>query len=177
MRAVVAYESMYGNTRAVAERIAAALGRGAETQVQPVGKLTPADVVAADLVVIGAPTHAFGMSRPSTRQAARDAVAKPGSDLALEPDAVGIGVREWVESLPSGHCRVAVFDTRVRMPGVVGHASRPLARAVTRRGYELFARPQSFFVTKQNTLLPGELDRAETWADSLLVRAASFAAH
>lgn len=173
MRARVVYESMYGNTRAVAEAIAAALGSAADSVAIPVGRADPEDVRSADLLVVGAPTHALGLPRPSTRKSAADAAARPGTDLKMEPDAPGDGVREWLGRLGEVHGRVAVFDTRMRMPAFIGHASRKTRKLLARRGIKLLERPQSYFVDKQNHLLPGELERARAWGAELLTRMAN----
>jgi hypothetical protein len=37
---------------------------------------------------------------------------KPDSGVTLEPDAIGVGVREWLTSLGSGQGKAAAFDTR-----------------------------------------------------------------
>ena len=75
MRAVIVYESMYGNTRAVAETVAAELGGSAVS----VADASADDLAGADLLVVGAPTHAWNMSRPSTRRRRRT----PTIDLEL----------------------------------------------------------------------------------------------
>jgi hypothetical protein len=170
MRAVVVYESMYGNTRVVAEAIASALRTDALVSVLPVGEAAP-DTDALrhiDLLVVGAPTHAWGLSRPSTRKGAADAAAKPGSALRLEPGAEGPGLREWLEPMPCIPTRVATFDTRMRAPmGLSGSAARKAAQQIRRQGFQLAAPPEGFYVTKQNTLEPGELERARAWARNL----------
>jgi menaquinone-dependent protoporphyrinogen IX oxidase len=164
MRAVIVYESMYGNTRAIAEAIAEGIGP-IETTVLPVVAADRSALEGADLIVIGAPTHAFGMSRPQTRAAAADAVRKPGNTLSLERGATGLGVREWL-AFPMRPARTAVFDTRVKWSRV-GHASRAIDKQLSRHGIPLFERPQSFFVTKDNTLVIGELQRARQWGHEL----------
>jgi Flavodoxin domain len=73
MRAVVAYESMYGNTRRVAEAIAAGLQSTCSVTLVPVSQLERESLDTADLIVIGGPTHVRGMSRTSTRKAAEEA--------------------------------------------------------------------------------------------------------
>jgi hypothetical protein len=87
MRALIVYESMYGNTHIVADHIAEGLRSGAEVSVVPVDDATRDAVLGADLVVVGGPTHAHGMTTEWSRKAAVDAAAKPGSGLEVGPDA------------------------------------------------------------------------------------------
>src|SRR5438105_1293620 len=95
MRAVVIYESMYGNTHLIADAIGNGLRTaGSEVTVVPVSDAHDDLLEAADLVVVGGPTHAHGMSRPRTREAAVDARNRD-HDLVLDPDAEGDGLREW----------------------------------------------------------------------------------
>ena len=70
MRAVVVYESMYGNTHLVADAIGAGLRPACDVSVVPVAEAGPAVLAGADLVVVGGPTHVHGMGRASTRKAA-----------------------------------------------------------------------------------------------------------
>src|SRR5690242_18801849 len=91
MKALVVYESMFGNTEAVAQAIAEGLRTGLEATVADVSGMPPVDD--ADLVVIGGPTHAFGMSRPKTRQdAQRSGQVRAG--------AMPAGIREWLDRAP-----------------------------------------------------------------------------
>jgi hypothetical protein len=89
MRAVVVYESMYGNTHLVADAIGAGLEGAFDVWVGPVSQADPAVLDGAALVVAGGPTHVHGMSREATRKAAAEAADKPASPLNLEPDAGG----------------------------------------------------------------------------------------
>lgn len=162
MNALVVYESMYGNTRRIAEAVARGLG-GAAVQV---GAADPVAVAAADLLVVGCPTHVMGLSRPKTREAARQAVAKDPA-LRLEPDATGPGLREWLATLEGAGRAAAAFDTRLRMPRWIGHAAPRIARQLRRNGHHVLRPPASFFVSKQTVLLDGELTRAEAWGAQL----------
>jgi Flavodoxin len=168
MRAVVAYESMYGNTRRVAEAIADGLQLTCSVAVVPVSRLDRELIDAAELLVIGGPTHVRGLSRPNTRKAAVEAAGKPGSTLRVEPDAQAPGLREWLGSLGHLDIQAAVFDTRMNIPAFLsGRASRGLAKALRRRGLTMLAKSKSFLVTKDNRLCPGEEDRARTWGQQL----------
>ena len=110
MKALIVYESMYGNTRAVAEAVAAGLRPWAKTEVYSVAEVTPAAVAEADLLVVGAPTHVHGLSRPSTRKAAAESAEAPDSGLTLEPDARETGVREWLKGLRSNSITQLFFQ-------------------------------------------------------------------
>src|SRR5512140_2757465 len=94
MRAVVVYESMYGNTHLIADAIGAGLESAFDVRIVPVSHAGPEVIADADLVVVGGPTHAHGMSRASTRKAAVQAADKPVGGLTVEPDALGPGLRE-----------------------------------------------------------------------------------
>ena len=168
MRAVVVYESMYGNTHVVAEAIGAGLKTAFDVSVVPVSQASPAVLADADLVVAGGPTHAHGMSRPATRKAAVEAAAKPASLLAVEPGAVGPGLRDWFESLGRYPVKAAAFDTRIHGPAALtGRASKGVARLLRAHGFEVVAEPESFLVTKQDRLEPQETARAREWATTL----------
>ena len=168
MRAVVVYESMYGNTHLIANAIAEGLQPYGEATVVAVGTADAQTVDGADLLVVGGPTHAHGMSRPSTRKGAVAAGHKPEAGLSVEPDAEGEGVREWLDSLGHLHLRAAAFDTRVDLPvALTGHASKGIANRLHHHGATLVAEPHSFLVTKQDRLEPHEDERAREWGSEL----------
>ncbi len=99
MRAVIIYESMYGNTHLIAEAISRGLGPGNEATVVPVAMATRDLLGETDLVIVGGPTHVHGMSKETTREAAADQAAKRPGQLTLDADAKGPGVRDWFGSL------------------------------------------------------------------------------
>ena len=172
MRAVVVYESMFGNTHAIADAIGKGIGQGLEPMdnvvVVPVVEANPERLGDADLLVVGGPTHSHGMSGTRTRKWAGATAQKTKNDLVLDSDAQGSGVRDWLRSLGHGHTKVAAFDTRFKGPAVLrGRASRLISRKLRRHGFEMVAKPESFFVTLQNHLEPGEEARAQQWGKRL----------
>ena len=169
MRAVVVYESMYGNTRLIAEAIADGLRPAADVRTACVLHIDENVLDGVDLVVVGGPTHAWSMSRPSTRSGASLNVHKPDSDLVLEPGAdSGDGVREWLAKLEQVHARAAAFDTRINSPVLVtGRASKGISRQLSRAGMTVVAPPESFLVDKKSHLVPGEVERATAWGGRL----------
>ena len=168
MRAVVIYESMYGNTHVIADAIGRGLEQEFEVTVVPVAEATPELLDEAGLVVAGGPTHVHGMSGTRSRQAAVEAAHKDGSGLTLEPHAQGPGLRDWFGTVGRIHGCSAAFDTRIDGPAMVtGHASKAIAKLLDRHGLTEIAPAQSFLVTKDNHLRPGEEDRAEQWGREL----------
>lgn len=176
MKALVVFESMYGNTRAIAEAVAKGIESdgAADVTVVPVQEADGELVSQADLVVVGGPTHAHGMSHATTRRAAKDAASKPDSKLRLDPAAGfdGPGVRDWLAGLSTGAGLSAAFDTRLDAPPIfTGRAGPKIARQLQRRRFAAIAEPESFLVTKDTQLCPGETTRAQDWGSRLLALA------
>jgi hypothetical protein len=172
MRAIVLYESMFGNTASVACAIAAGLRGEYDVDVRTVNGVSPVppDSVEADLLVVGAPTHAHGLPSGMSRKALESAAAKRNAEGdALEYDAPGT-MRRFVDHLPPGDGRrIACFDTRFdRSPVLTGSAAKTMARRLARRGYEVVDAPASFFVADtEGPLIDGELERATAWGAAL----------
>lgn len=175
MDVAVVYESMFGNTREVAEAIAAGIRESdpsARVTVVRSGTAKLSDVGAACLLVVGGPTHMLRMSSPRTRQQGlvptRKATGQSHRDA--EPDAAGPGVREWLKALPPAPfgSRAAAFDTRVGSR-MAGGAARSVARQLHKHGYQLAAKAEGFIVTgSEGPLRDGELDRARNWGVALV---------
>ena len=79
MRALVVYESMYGNTHVVARNIADGLRRTHEVTLVPAGQATQQLLAVADLLIVGGPTHMHGVSTAASRRKAVQAAGKEGS--------------------------------------------------------------------------------------------------
>ncbi|MGO8873754.1 MAG: flavodoxin family protein [Acidimicrobiales bacterium] len=174
MRAVVVYESMYGNTHEVAGAIAEGLGPPGEITVASVDQGTADLLSGAELVVVGGPTHAHGMSRKSTRRVAVDTVEKRHGSQDLDAAASGPGVRDWLASLGTVTFRAAAFDTRAKGPALVtGRASTAISRQLRKHGCDVVSDPESFVVGKDEHLEAGELDRARAWGRQLAARCGS----
>jgi flavodoxin len=165
MRALVVYESIYGNTRAVAEAVAEGLAPVGEVELRSVHE---ADDAGFELVVAGGPTHMHGLSSSFSRRAAVKAGEEDGADV--EPNAADErGLRQWLSKCSGGGRLAAAFDTRLdRSPTLTGMAARGIARRLRAAGFEALADPESFFVEdSEGPLADGELERARAWGARL----------
>ena len=166
MRALVVFESMFGDTQAVAEAIASGLRPEMDVVVCEVSVAPSLAEVPIDLLVIGGPTHAFRMSSAETRSAAQ----KKTESSVISPTT---GIRDWIRSQRDHAIRppVATFDTRFKHSRrLTGSAARNAERKLRKEGFDLLAPAQSFFVDgEQGPLLVGESDRAFQWGESLTV--------
>lgn len=172
MKIVIVYESMFGNTRQVAEAIADGVRDAALVSVVNVNDITPPVLANADVVVVGAPTHAHSLSRPQTRAEAAKWAADPKRDIALEPNADGTGVREWLASKPLAPAFFAAFDTRTDIARILsGAASTKIDRKLHGLGSKRLVDAESFLVNSANHLDADERRRAEDWGMQLTTAA------
>lgn len=146
MNALVVYDSKFGNTRQIAQVIGDALAGACAVQVLPPAEAMPlpADI---GLLVVGGPTHAHG--------------ASAGMKALL--DSVGRGSLEGVPA--------AAFDTRFQVARwLSGSAAGVIAKRLQKAGCTMVMPPASFFVSRDDepVLIPGELERARTWALAVL---------
>lgn len=168
MRAVITFESIYGNTRAVAEAVAEGLQSLGEVAVLSHHEVDPALVSNADLVVVGAPTRMHGLPTSMSRKMGAHGGEEEG--VELDPGATaGPGIRTWLSEQSGDGRRAAAFDTRADgRPAVTGSAARGIAKRLRRCGFEVVAEPESFLVEDaEGPLMDGELERAREWGSSL----------
>ena len=164
MKALVVYESMFGNTEKIARAIAEGLGEGLTVTLADVS--TKPAAAGTDLLVIGGPTHAFGMSRPSTREQA----AQQGT---VRADATGFGIREYLAGAPTlAGMPAATFDTRVNKPMLPGSAARRAQRHLRRLGCRIVLPAQSFLVSGTAGPLGAQEElKARRWGAALAAAA------
>ena len=166
MRAWVVFESMFGNSARIAEAIADGVRGTMPVDVYEVGAAPTALDPEVGLVVVGAPTHRFGLSRPDSRRAAAqetDAPLVSGS----------IGVREWFDGLHgvAEGTVAAAFGTVIEEPRWVrrlGRSDRAVARRLRALGFSSVVPPETFWVTGMTGPLgDGEMERARAWGATL----------
>jgi hypothetical protein len=171
-RALVVFESLFGDARAIAHAIADGLSSTIPTDVVAAAD-APAEVPGdVRLLVVGAPNHALSMPRPSTREGA---MKQYGAEVA-DPSR---GLHEWLDAVQvvGQDTRAAAFDARSDHPKLLvkmDHASRTEEKLLRRHGLRIVAPAEHFYVADaKGPLLDGEQDRARQWGASLAKRLAA----
>jgi flavodoxin I len=147
MKALIVYDSVYGNTEKIARAIGDAITASCEVKVLRAGETNPSELASIDLLIIGSPTHG---GRPTP--AVQDLLNK-----VTQPSLKDINV--------------AAFDTRsqAKLARVFGNAAGRIAGQLTKKGGVLIVSPEGFFVTgTKGPLKEGELERAANWAKRIL---------
>jgi hypothetical protein len=160
MRAIVVYESHWGNTAAVAQAIAEGFGPGA--QALTTDQAWGTTIMHADLIVAGAPVIAFGLASDKIR----NSLAADSEKAPSPPDLDHPSMRSWLKQLPAGHGRSAAFETRIWWSprGATGTIDRGLESA----GYRAVDKGHRFVVSgTYGPLREGELERAREWGAEL----------
>ncbi|HSO91698.1 MAG TPA: flavodoxin domain-containing protein [Arthrobacter sp.] len=143
MKALVVYDSAYGNTRSVAETIAGSLS-GMQASSVAVGDFKPDALAAGDLLVVGSPINGW----------------RPTPKITALLSTLGNGPLKGVKA--------AAFDTRVRM-FIHGDAAKKITHALKAGGADIIAEPMPFYVKgSEGPLRDGEIEKAEGWARTLL---------
>jgi flavodoxin len=144
MKALVVYDSIYGNTKKIAETVARELGKG--VKVISVSEFSNKNLKGIDLLVVGSPILAF---RPSE---------KTGKFLA------GLGA-DQLKGI-----KAAAFDTRVRI-FFHGDAAGKIASRLKQAGAEIVAEPCGFIVEgREGPLAKDALEKAKEWAGTIKAR-------
>lgn len=160
MKALVIYDSKFGNTERIARSIGEGLAAAYEVEVRHVGQVTAADVNGLDVLVVGSPTQ--GLNSTEVMR----------SFLATLPDGGLRGVR------------VAAFDTRIAIDDIKSgaarlamrvflhrYAAKPIAQVLEAKGGLRALEPEGFYVSDtEGPLRAGELERAVAWGRSLAER-------
>ena len=141
MKAIIVYDSVYGNTKKIAETIAAELGKGVKAIA--VSDFKSKDLAGIELLVVGSPILGWSPSE------------KTGKFLA---------------GLTSGQLkgvRAAAFDTRLKI-FFHGDAAGKISVSLKKAGAEIVAEPMGFIVEgREGPLADDALGLAKEWAGSI----------
>jgi len=158
MKALVVYDSFFGNTEQIAQAIGNALGSPEDVEILRVGNVKPEQLTVFKFLIVGSPTRGF---RPTP------------------------AISNLLKSIPKNGLKgvkVAAFDTRFTMDeiessvfilpilvNIFGYAAKPISDRLKKKGGELIIPPEGFFVEgTEGPLKEGELERAADWAKQII---------
>jgi menaquinone-dependent protoporphyrinogen IX oxidase len=161
MKAIVVYESLWGNTAAIARAIAE--GIGPEARALSTAEATAVVTADADLIVAGAPVMAFRLPTDKVREMLRNT---KDNKAPTPPNLSHPSMRSWLAALPKGKGRAAAFDTQFKWSP--GSSASAIMRGLERAGYSKAAKPQKFLMKgTYGPLKDGEVERARAWGGEL----------
>jgi flavodoxin I len=153
MKAMIVYDSAFGNTEKIAQAIGQALGSPEDVEVVHVGNVKPEQLAGLTLLIVGSPTQKFSPTSATS---------------------------SFLKRIPTNglkSIKVAAFDTRFTVSEIdkvrilaffvkiFGYAAEPIAARLEKKGGELAVPPEGFYVgATEGPLLEGELERAAEWA-------------
>ena len=141
MKALVIFDSNFGNTKIIAEVVAKELGESA--RVISVSDFKIKDLEGIELLVVGSPINGW---RPTKK--IENFLANLNTDQLK-----GI--------------RATSFDTRINF-FFHGDAAKKISRKLERAGAQTITPPKGFFVKgAEGPLIEGEIEKAITWAKSI----------
>lgn len=157
MKALIVYDSYFGNTQKIAESIFKTFGSKDNVSLKKAGEVQPDQLNGLDLLIVGSPTRAF----------------QPGE-----------GMKKFLNSLPArslNGVKVAAFDTRISIEDtpvailrffskLFGYAAKSMTATLVKKGGVLVVPSEGFYVkSTEGPVKDGELERATAWAKKILV--------
>ena len=145
MKALIIYDSVYGNTEKIAKAIGDVLAN--DVKVLRVSEVNSSQLEPVDLLIIGSPTQG---GRPTK--------------------AMQTLLKDLPESVVKS-ASVATFDTRLqsKFASIFGYAAGKIASRLKDKGGNLISSPEGFLVSgNKGPLKEGELERAAGWAKEIL---------
>ena len=168
MKAVIVYESEFGATKLVAQAIEMGIGERMHTELLNVHDTAHFSLARTDLVVVGAPTHGRTIPTADSRLDGEIHRDRAFRSHRLQPNALGTGVREWLDTLELDQSWCAAFTTRAHMSILLsGSAAPAILRALRRAGGVNLAPPVGFLIEKDGALATNELRYAQDWGRQL----------
>jgi flavorubredoxin len=159
MKALVVYESHYGNTARIATAIAE--GIGPDARAMTTTDATPEVIAQVDLLVAGAPVMAFSLPGQSTLSTIPNDAKAPFPGDVSHPS-----LREWLDALPHGQGAAAAFETRLRWSP--GGATGAIDSRFRKAGFRTITKAGKFVVKgSYGPLREGEVERAREWGATL----------
>ena len=156
MKALIIYDSVFGNTEKIAQAISSSLGSKENVETLRVSEVRPEKLIGLELLIVGSPTRVFIPTK---------------------------AIMNFLNKIPLNGLKgvkVAAFDTRIstvdansRLLNILvklfGYAAKPIADRLEKKEGSLIIPPEGFFVKdSEGPLKDGELERAADWAKLII---------
>ncbi len=156
MNILIIYDSTFGNTQKVAQKIGDSLSAEAHVQMLQVAEVKPEHFTGIDVLIVGSPTRGFSPTP---------------------------AIKKMLANIPAHKLdgiKILTFDTRILakdvdspvltpMVRLFGYAAKPIADRLEKKGGNLLTSPEGFIVEgTEGPIKAGELDRAAQWAHEAL---------
>ncbi|HUT45773.1 MAG TPA: flavodoxin family protein [Sedimentisphaerales bacterium] len=160
MKALVVYDSFFGNTEQIARSIGSSIGRPEDVGIIRVGNVKPEQLTGLKLLIVGSPTRAFRPT-PAIKNFLKS-IPKNGLK--------GVKVTAFDTRMTEEEINSSVFILRI-LVNIFGYAARPISDRLVKKGGEFIAPPEGFFVHgTEGPLIEGELERASEWVKQILAK-------
>jgi len=153
MKVVIIYDSLFGNTKKIAESIKSGFGDEFDTKIIHAKEAKSTDVENIDLLIIGSPTHAGSFTK---------------------------AIKKFISSLSNSaleNIKVCTFDTSIPSEGqgafgkfiikVFKNASPRLMKALVNKGGQEVSKEIFWVLDSEGPLMDGESVRAEKWTEEI----------
>jgi flavodoxin len=156
MKAMIVYDSMFGNTKVIAEAIGNALGPQEDVAIVQASEAKPEQLEGLTLLIVGSPTQRFSPTGATT--SFLKSIPKKGLE--------GVKVAAFDTRFPESKIdEIGILAFFVR---IFGYAAQPIADRLEKKGGELAIPPEGFCVgDTEGPLLEGELERVADWAKQI----------
>ncbi len=151
MKSLIVYDSIYGNTKIIAEEISKQING---SHIQSVKGSAVPILKPGDLLIVGSPVHG-GRPTPLTEMYLSNisnnslkGVYVAGFDTRFAPEDHGLGLRILIT--------------------IIRYAAEKISAALIKKGGIQVVKPQGFIVKdKEGPLEKGELEKAKIWASRI----------
>ena len=158
MKALVVYDSFFGNTEQIAQAIGNALGSPEDVEILRVGDVKPEQFTGLELLIVGSPTRGFKPT-PAISNLLKSI---PGNGLK------GVKVAAFDTRFTVEEIKSSVFILPL-LVNIFGYAAKPISDRLQKKGGELIIPPEGFFVDgTEGPLKEGELERAADWTEQII---------
>ncbi len=153
-KALVVYDSLFGNTRKIAEAIKEGLDNQYDSKLMSVKDVKLTDINSIQLLILGSPTHGGRYSEAvkaffaTLRDDSLEGIRASSFDTSIPVDGKGWFIRLLIK--------------------MFGYAAPRISRELTKKGASIVSSETFWVLDREGPLKDGETERARSWAAGLV---------